>query len=148
MVMKASEKIIDGLTQLVEGFVELQESVEEEFGAELEDDLVARPSSEVSVEMEAAIVTELRAALEVVMDSEDFATDEMAALVSSLSDALEEIDPDVFESSSEEDEEIYDDDIDDEIYDDIEDDDLESLEEMEEDEYEDEDEEEEDEDEL
>jgi len=147
MVMKASEKIIEGLTQLIEGFVELQENVEEEFGAELDTEPVSRPSSEISLEMEAAIVTELRAALEIVMDSEDFATDEMAAMVSSLSDALEEIDPDVFEDSSEDEDEVYsDDDLDDEIYDDLEDDDLESLEDLEEDEYEDEDEEEEDDD--
>lgn len=145
MAMRAAEKIVDGLIQAMEGFVELQQGIEEEFASENGNGYDAdKASSEMTEEVDAAIVTELRAAIESVMDSEDYGSDEIAALFSSMSDALEEIDPDVFEETEEEEEETtYGEEADDseEYYDD---DDLEPLEDDEEeyeDEYEDEEEE-------
>lgn len=142
MAMRAAEKIVDGLIQAMEGFVELQQGVEEEFASEngngYEGD---KGSSEITEEVDAAIVTELRAAIESVMDSEDYGSDEIAALFSSMSDALEEIDPDVFEETEEEEEETtYEADAEDgeEYYDEDDLDPLEDDEEFDEDEDEDE----------
>lgn len=99
--MRAAEKIIEGLTQLMEGFVELQAKIEGDFdsgseGGEEED-------SDLRVEIDAALVTEMRATLEAVMDAEDYSADEVATFISVAQDALEEIDPDVFEEVEEED---------------------------------------------
>ncbi len=145
-MVRATEKIIEGLTEFMEGFLELQRNVEAELGAEngfeaVEDDDEAGP------EVEAALVTEVRAAIESVMDAEDYSAEEVATAASMLTDALEEIDPDLFveseEEEQEEEEEIYgDDDIDyddDEDYEDY-DEDEDEDEEEDEDEYDEEDE--------
>ncbi len=81
--------------------------------------------------MDAAAVVEIRAAIETVMDTEDYGTDEIAAFLSVLTDALEEIDPDVFEEVQTEPSDLYaaaeeeydedDDDLDDELDDDLDD---------------------------
>lgn len=115
MNSKASEKIIDALTQLMEGYIELQESIEEEYGSSsmTDDD---DDESSVSEEVDAAIVTEIRAALEAVMESEDYSPEELASVISTMTDAIEEIAPDVFEEDEEEDD-------DDEDYEDYDDDD-------------------------
>jgi hypothetical protein len=44
----------------------------------------------------------MRATLEAVMDAEDYSADEVATFISVAQDALEEIDPDVFEEVEEE----------------------------------------------
>jgi hypothetical protein len=135
MTTKAAEKIIEALTQLMEGFAELQESVEEEFGAEAEEE-EEEDENEVSEEMDAAIVTEMRATIEFVLESEEHSTEEFAALISTMTDALEEIDPKVFLEATDEDPEekvAIDDD------DDIDLDDDEDLEELEEEDEDDED---------
>lgn len=116
MAMKASEKIIDGLAQIMEGFAELQEAVESEYGAEHDETTEDEDDSEVNLEIDAAIVNEMRAAIEAVMENEEYGPEEIASLVSTMTDALEEIDPEVFEESDEEeeeDEDIYDEDLDD-----------------------------------
>ncbi|MCB0321335.1 MAG: hypothetical protein KDD60_10460, partial [Bdellovibrionales bacterium] len=103
---------------------------------------------DVRVEIDAALVTEIRACIEAVMDSEDYAADELATLVSIAQDALEDIDPDVFEEA-EEDEESDEDVVyeDDEDFSDLEDDDLdEEFDDEDDDEDEEDDEEEEEED--
>lgn len=111
MATKGAEKIIEALTQLMEGYVELQESVERDYGGREEPEAGAELSSEV----DAALVTEIRAAVESVMEDEDYSAEEMASVISVLTDALEEIDPDAFgqEEDEDEDEEEDDDDIDD-----------------------------------
>jgi hypothetical protein len=113
--MKAAEKIIDALTQLLEGYAELQESLEADFGASASEE-----EEETSAELDAALVTEVRSALESVIENEDYSAEEVASVISAFTDALQEIDPDVFED--EKDEEDDDDDYDD---DDEEDDDIE-----------------------
>jgi len=98
MARKGSEKIIDALTQLMEGFNELREKAEADYSVDDEEEGTAE-DSEISSEIDAAIVTEMRAALEAVIDAEDVTPEEIAAAISSLTEALEEIDPDVFEVS-------------------------------------------------
>lgn len=108
MAIKTSEKLIEGLTLLLEGFSALEDSVEGDLGADAEEE-----------EFLAAIVSEVRASLETVIESEDFTPDYIASLISAFTEALEEIDPDVFDDDgSEEDDE--DDDEDDDDDDDLE----------------------------
>lgn len=110
MTTKAVEKIIDAMNQLLEGYSELQELLEEDLGTEKE----AAEEGELSSEVDAALVSELRTALESLVESEDYSTEELASVVSALTDALQEMDPDVFESGEEEDDDFDDDDDDDE----------------------------------
>jgi hypothetical protein len=127
MVMKASQQIIEGLSQLMEGFASLQASVEEEF-ENSDEELDDSPDSPANLEIDAAIVTEIRACVEAVMENEEYAPEEIASLVSTMTDALEEIDPGVFEEAEEEvieidtdiydDDEEFDDDDEDEYYED------------------------------
>jgi hypothetical protein len=144
MASKAAEKIIDALTQLVEGFAELQESIES--GAPTGDDDDAEEvaeEEETGDDVEDALVTELRAAIESVIESEDCSPEDLASIISALTDALEEIDPDVFAASADDDDAEEADSSDaDEEYDD---DDYDDSEEDEEEDEEEEDEEEEDE---
>lgn len=152
MTTKATEKIIEALTQLVEGFAELQEKLEEDYDPSVADDADEKESEtesdgdESETGIEEAIVTEIKAAVESVIENEDCAPEDLASIVSALSDALEEIDPEVFshgeveEEEEEEDEEEYED-LDDEDFDDDDyDDEDEDEDEEEEDEDEDEDE--------
>ncbi len=139
MANKASEKIIDALSQLIEGFNELQESIESDFTSEQPDEEYEE-GQDVNTEIDAGVVNEMRAALEAVIDAEDVSPEEIASMLSSLTEALEEIDPEVFEGGQEgeEDEEAYEED--EEYYD--EDEDLdEDLEDLDEDYDEDEEEE-------
>jgi len=120
MATKGAGKIIEALTQLMEGYVELQQSVERDFGAPAHGASASGASAsgaageddaegELSSEVDTAIVTEIRAAVESVMEDEDYSAEEMASVISMLTDALEEIDPDVFDSDEEgEDEESED----------------------------------------
>lgn len=147
MSTKAAEKIIDALTQLVEGFAELQEKLEEDYDPERTEDETEESEAKPEVEgssLEDALVTEIRAAVEAVIENEDCAPEDLASIVSALTDALEEIAPEVFTQESEEDEEDEeeDEDIDlddeDEDYDEDEDEEDEDEDEDEEDEEEEE----------
>ena len=86
-------------------------------------------------------MTEMRACVEAVMDAEDYNAEEIANAITTVTDAVEEIDPDVF-SPSEEDEEEAEETEEAEFYDDDDDYEDDGLEEEleEEDEYDDEDE--------
>ncbi len=121
MSTKATEKIIDALTQLVEGFAELQERLEGDYDPDVasddEEESEKGEKKEGASNLEEALVTEVRAAVEAVIENEDCAPEDLASIVSALSDALEEIDPEVFahgavaESDDDEDEdEDYDED--------------------------------------
>jgi 23S rRNA pseudouridine2605 synthase len=117
MSTKAAEKIVEALTQLVEGFAELQEQLEAEYGPEAEDD--AGEEEETS-DLEDALVTEVRAAVESVIENEDCAPEDLASIISALTGALEEIAPEVFAEGTQEvgeDEEDEDIDLDDDDYD-------------------------------
>lgn len=105
MSTKTSEKILDALTLLLEGYSELQRSAQKELGGgkdldedEDDDDDEDEEEEEVSPEVEAAVVAEIKTTLETVLESEDYSPEAFALVISSLTNALEEIDPDVFES--------------------------------------------------
>jgi|LauGreDrversion4_2_1035121.scaffolds.fasta_scaffold127412_3 hypothetical protein len=154
MTTKATEKIIEALTQLVEGFAELQEKLEEDYDPEVEsesdDDDTDSDDEEGATGIEEAIVTEIKAAVESVIENEDCAPEDLASIVSALTGALEEIDPEVFshgEAEEEEEEEEEYEDIDDEDFDEDYDEDEDEDDDDDEDEDEDEEEEDEDEDE-
>ncbi len=116
MTTKAAQKIIDGMTQLLEGFSELEQMVEEDFaGAHV---AAAEDEVEAKAEIEAAIILEVKTAVEVVIENESFSAEDMASVVSALTEALEEIDPDVFMGDLEIEEDDDDDDLDDDIDDD------------------------------
>lgn len=121
----------EALSDLLEAYSELLESLQEEFGEEgsdPEDGAVA-----TSPEMESGLVNEVRAAVELVMDQDDYTADDIASLITSMTEALEEIDPSIFEQVDEEEEtEDIEVDEDDEDEDDEDDDYL-----VEEDEYDD-----------
>ncbi len=140
--MRAVDKIIEGLTQLLEGFVELQSKIEKDFEVAEPDFADEADDSDIRVEIDAAMVTEIRATIESVMDAEDYSADEIATFLSVTQDALEEIDPDVFESDEDEDDDeattsSYSDEIDEDGYDDdiYDDDDYEEEEEEDEEDY-------------
>jgi hypothetical protein len=148
MTTKASEKIIEALTQLVEGFAELQEQLEQDYGSESQEEESEDEESEEASGLEEALVTEIRAAVESVIENEDCAPEDLATVISALTDALGEIAPEVFteegEEESEDEEEEYEDD-DDDI--DLDDDDYDYDEDEDEDEEEEEDEDDDDDDE-
>jgi len=129
MTNKAADKIIDALTQLLEGYTELVDSIQADFEGSKEVD-----EDEVSAEIDAAITTEMRAAIESVLESEDISPEDFAGTLSSITEALEEIDPSVFEqeeteSVADDDDIDYDDEDDDEDDDDDTDDDSDEEEE-------------------
>jgi hypothetical protein len=117
MTTKAAEKIIEALTQLVEGFAELQEQVEQDYDPEAQtEESDEGDDSEGAGGLEEALVTEVRAAVESVIENEDCAPEDLATVISALTDALGEIAPEVLaeeEEESEEEEEEYEDDEDD-----------------------------------
>jgi len=132
MSTKAAEKIIEALTDLVQGFSELQEQLENDFGTESEeDDTEDNENEEASSELQDALVTEVRAAVESVIENEDCAPEDIASVISALTGALEEVAPEVFaeeeeaEEGKESEEEEYEDeddiDLDDDDYDEDED---------------------------
>ena len=109
MANKAADKVIDALNQLVEGYYELQQLVADDLcvgGEETEEDQM-----EVDAEVQAALTTEIRAAVETVIESEEISVEDIATVISNLTEAIEEIDPDVF--AQEEGEADEDDDLDD-----------------------------------
>ncbi|MCB9030369.1 MAG: hypothetical protein H6619_04900 [Deltaproteobacteria bacterium] len=93
MAKTAGDKISNGLAQLLAGFAELEEMLEEDYGSDPEDE-----------ELAAAIVSELTAAIDTVIDGEDYTPAFIAQVISTLGDALEEMDPSIFEDSEEEEE--------------------------------------------
>ena len=151
--MRATDKIIDALSQLLEGYKELHEHLQGELGSEEETEEAEEDDS--NPELDAAVVTEMRGAIEAALEGADVTAEDFGEVIAAMTEALEEIDPDIFEgaSSEEEDEDLDDEDLDeiddlDEDYDDTDEyDEDEDLEEEEESEEEEEEEQEEDEDE-
>ncbi len=129
---KPVDKIMEALTLLMEGFQELQSKIAEEHTDEDEE------LEEESPEVESEVINETRLALEGVIDSEDYSTEEIASVIAHLMEAIQEIDPDVFDEDEEDHSEEDDPEEDDEL---LFDEDLEDLETLEEDSEDEEDEE-------
>ena len=142
MSTKAAEKIVEALTQLVEGFAELQEHLEGEYVVEADEDESDDDEEKESSDLEDALVTEVRAAVESVIENEDCAPEDLASIISALTGALEEIAPEIFAEGEEQQEEEKEDEDDDIDLDDDDDYDYDEDEEEEDEEEEDEDEEE------
>jgi hypothetical protein len=102
MASKVTRKITEALSDLLQAYSELLEGLQAEFG--ISEDSETEPSEEAADELESSLVNEVRAALELVMDQDDYAADDIAALITSLTEALEEIDPTIFEAVEEEEE--------------------------------------------
>lgn len=123
MTTKAAEKIIEGLTSVMEGFYELRRAVREDLGATGEagdDEEEEAADPELEADVESAVANEMRAAIETVLESEEYSSEELAAMLSAVTEGLEEVDPDVFAEQVEEsddDDLDYDYDDDDEIVD-------------------------------
>jgi hypothetical protein len=110
MASKVTRKITEALSDLLQAYSELLAGLQTEFGISEESETEA--SEEAADELESSLVNEMRAAVELVMDQDDYAADDIAALITSLTEALEEIDPTIFEAAEEEEEEEGDDDED------------------------------------
>ena len=104
---KASDKITEALAQLMEGLTELDEEVKSQHNMDPETEELEDP--DIAAEIEAEIITEVRAAVETLMDTDDYSSEEIANLVTSLREALQEIDPSVFDTLSDSDEDDDDD---------------------------------------
>ena len=119
MANKAADKFIDALTNLLEGYNELAQLVAEDLGVSAQ--VSEEDNHELEMEIQAALSTEIRAAIETVLENEDYSVEDVAMVVSNLTESIEEIDPDVF-ASEESEEEEEDEDDDDDL--DLDDDDL------------------------
>lgn len=117
MTTRVTEKIIDALSQLLEGYAELQDAIESEYSEDDVEDESAEDREEGAITPDSALVAEIRSAIEAAMEAEDYTPEEVANLIASLTEALEEIDPNVFdaeeEDKSEDEEEEYEEDDDD-----------------------------------
>lgn len=102
MASKATRKMTEALSDLLEAYSELLEGLHEEFGTE--DSEAEEGAAATSPEMESGLVNEVRAAVELVMDQDDYTADDIASLITSMTEALEEIDPSIFEQVDEEEE--------------------------------------------
>jgi hypothetical protein len=101
MASKVTRKITEALSDLLQSYAELLEALQTEFGVTEEKEGEAAEAA--AEELESSLVNEIRAALELVMDQDDYSADDIASLITSMTEALEEIDPTIFEAGSEED---------------------------------------------
>lgn len=140
--MRATDKMIEALSQLLEGFKELQEHLRTELGEE--EGVEESDDTESNPEFDAALVTEVRGAIESALEGVDVTAEDFGEVIAAMTEALEEIDPDIFEGSAEGDDDDLDD-LDDEDLEEIDDldDDYDDLDDYDEDDYEEEPEEEE-----
>ena len=142
--MRATDKIIDALSQLLEGFKELHEHLEGELGRDEETE--ESEEAESNPELDAALVTEMRGAIEAALEGADVTAEDFGEVIAAMTEALEEIDPDIFEGSAGGDDDDMED-LDDEDIEEIDDldEEYDDLDDYDEDEYDDDDEGEEDE---
>ena len=97
MAEKINEKLTEALTLLFEGFFELKEQAENDYSAknvEEEDDF---DDEEMLDDIDSAVAVEFKKAFEAVLDAEDYTPNDIADLMSVMTEALQEIAPDVFE---------------------------------------------------
>ena len=134
MAHSATEKIVEAITQLLEGLTELQEAIEEGEVEALSDDDDDADESDAEEDNETALIGEMRSAIEQALEVEDYTPEDIAGLIATMTEALEEIDPNIFNQEAYADveaDDVEDYDDDDDIDDD---DDEEELEDEEEDE--------------
>lgn len=99
MAHRATEKIMEALSQLLEGFAELQDSIESDFeGEEVEEEETEIDEVE-ELEPDQIVIKEVRSAIESTMETDDFAPEDVANLIAALTEALQEIDPNIFDDT-------------------------------------------------
>ncbi len=98
---KSSNKLAEGLSSFLAAFKEVESRLKDEYGDESEDEITS------------GLITELASAAETIVDSEDYSSAFIASAASSLTDALKELDPDIFEYKEEDEEDDEDEDEDD-----------------------------------
>lgn len=127
---KSVNKITEALSLLMEGFTELEGTVRDEpLDDEESEEEIGKEEEGLTEEQEAEIVNQVRSAMDDMMDSDDYSTEEVASMLTHLMEALQDIDPDVFDIEEVEDEDVEDDDMDfDESFDDL--DEMEDVEEL------------------
>ncbi len=112
MTTKAAEKIISGLTETLAGFYELKTSIEEDISAGPVSGGKKQSAKAIATEIAAAIALEMRSILDTIIEEEDQSVETLAAFSAALTDAIEELDPDVFEDEDKEDDDDEDEDDD------------------------------------
>ena len=136
---KTTEQFADAIALLMESYTKFTKSSlgfgndeDEDEDEELEDDDDDSEGA-ISEELKAGLINSARDAIEMVMDSEDHSTRDIANVISALTEAIQDIDPDVY--GTQEFEEIEDEDDEDEDDDDdlFEDDDFEDFDDEDED---------------
>lgn len=95
---KSANKMVESLSAFLAAYKETEEKLIEDYGAESEEEITS------------GLVTELASAAEVIVDSEDYSSAYIASACTSLTDALKELDPDIFEHKEEEEDEDEDED--------------------------------------
>ncbi|HMO17166.1 MAG TPA: hypothetical protein PKA63_03600 [Oligoflexia bacterium] len=118
------KKLDEALQDLIEAYTELEDAVSEKAGDD--EDAFSH-----------AIIEALETSIESAIEEHDFSTSGFAAVLSNLTEALEQLDPVAFDDDSEEDEEEYE--VEDEDYeideDDLDEGELDDEEEDEDDDY-------------
>ncbi len=95
---KSSNKLADSLTAYFSAYKALEETLQEDYGTESSNDLSA------------ALVGEVSSALETVLDSDEFSPTFVGSSVKILIEALEDLDPEMFEASGKDEDKDTDDD--------------------------------------
>ncbi len=98
---KSANKMVEGLSAFFAAYKEVEERLTEDYGSEAEEEITS------------GLITELASAAEIIVDSEDYSSAYMASAVTSLTEALKELDPDIFEHKEEEEDEDEDEDSED-----------------------------------
>ena len=118
---KTLDKLIKSMNGLIAGFQAVEEDVKAQHDIDPEsDDLNDDP--EKLAEINTGVISEVRTILETMIDDDEYSAEEIGKVLTALSEALQEIDPDVFDASDDDEED--DDESDDVDYDEDDDDDL------------------------
>jgi uncharacterized coiled-coil protein SlyX len=109
---KTLDKLTKAMNGLISGFQAVEEDVKAQHDIDPESDDI-NDDPEKLAEINTGVVSEVRTILENLIDEDEYSTEEIAKVLTALSEALQEIDPDVFDGSEdEEEEEDEDDDLD------------------------------------
>ena len=102
MIETARARMIQALSALQQAFDELEAALEAGVVADIREGRVTlKNDSDLQAEYEAQLVGESRVVVESVLEDSDWSTDDLASVIATLTDALEEIDPDLFEDVDE-----------------------------------------------
>ena len=111
MTIKSIEKVTETLAKLLQAYEELRNSAESQVqvaakhaDSDAETDLDDE-AIEAEIEIEETVSSDIKAAVDGLLDNGDHSVEDLAILISHLTEALEQIDPDVFGMEDEADDE-------------------------------------------